>query len=870
MTFSKVSERYLTKEGVIESLNDFASMFHRRSFPGRKTGAMAILLMTIACILWSATAFSSGTNLVVNPGFEEGKGFEPFFWQKGSWAGKGRFGWDSSVEHSGSRSVSITNAEADDSRYKQIIHVKGDSYYKFSCFIKTENVGANAKGANLSFEGLTDTSPDVKGTSEDWKLVEIYGRTDKNQESITLTLGLGGYGSVNTGSAWFDDVVAEQVDSLPPGVNAINLFVSPAQAEKPGQGSSASLWMVLGIITFLFAGGLIYFIVRTKGAGGPAPGGLPATPLPQDVTRPNVSKTTFDKKDFAIMASMSLFYMAIALINLGSMNVPETPWDPKEVGASFVVDPGREINLSRISFYCALGTGRDARGKYIVESIDDPGKPVLLGALEKNTVFAWKFIDVSAKARKLKFIVDDPSGTIDEIGLFENGGLTPLKDFKVVENTPGSGNVEKLFDEQKKVAYSPSYLNGTYFDEIYYPRTAYEYLHGVEPFENTHPPLGKLLIALGIEIFGMSPFGWRIVGTLFGVAMVPLMYAFGKKLFEDRIFAFCAAFLMMFDFMHFTLTRIATIDVYGTFFIILMYYFMFDYYVNRSYLLSFRQSLKPLFFCGLSFGFGLASKWIALYGGAGLAVLFILAKYYEYRDYSQFAGVKKAKKPAWVKDYVPLYLTGTVFFCLLFFIAIPVGIYILSYIPFMMTPGPGHGLQEVISSQLFMYQYHSTLKETHPFSSAWYEWPLMIKPLWLYGGGGLPAGESSTIVLLGNPAIWWVGIPAVLVAMIISFIERNRKMVVVFLAMAFQYVPWMLVTRITFIYHFFSCIPFVMLSIVYVMRYLILRNPVLKYFMWGYLGVVAGLFVLYYPVLSGMEVSTEYVNSLKLLKGWIF
>lgn len=31
------------------------------------------------------------------------------------------------------------------------------------------------------------------------------------------------------------------------------------------------------------------------------------------------------------------------------------------------------------------------------------------------------------------------------------------------------------------------------------------------------------------------------------------------------------------DFMHFAQTRIATIDVYITFFIILMYYFMYDY-----------------------------------------------------------------------------------------------------------------------------------------------------------------------------------------------------------------------------------------------------------------------------------------------------
>jgi len=51
----------------------------------------------------------------------------------------------------------------------------------------------------------------------------------------------------------------------------------------------------------------------------------------------------------------------------------------------------------------------------------------------------------------------------------------------------------------------------------------------MSPYETTHPPLGKIFIALGILVFGMVPFGWRIVGTLFGVAMVPVMYMFGKR-----------------------------------------------------------------------------------------------------------------------------------------------------------------------------------------------------------------------------------------------------------------------------------------------------------------------------------------------------
>ena len=80
-------------------------------------------------------------------------------------------------------------------------------------------------------------------------------------------------------------------------------------------------------------------------------------------------------------------------------------------------------------------------------------------------------------------------------------------------------------------------MYGMYFDELYHGRTAYEHLHGIAPYENSHPPLGKIFIMLGIAIFGMNAFGWRIIGTLFGIAMVPIMYAFGKKLFRRSDYA---------------------------------------------------------------------------------------------------------------------------------------------------------------------------------------------------------------------------------------------------------------------------------------------------------------------------------------------
>ena len=70
-------------------------------------------------------------------------------------------------------------------------------------------------------------------------------------------------------------------------------------------------------------------------------------------------------------------------------------------------------------------------------------------------------------------------------------GEEQLKDFTVTD-VKGAPGVEKLFDEQDIVPYRPSVLNNTYFDEVYFPRTALEQLKNWPViYENTHPRLAR-------------------------------------------------------------------------------------------------------------------------------------------------------------------------------------------------------------------------------------------------------------------------------------------------------------------------------------------------------------------------------------------
>lgn len=57
----------------------------------------------------------------------------------------------------------------------------------------------------------------------------------------------------------------------------------------------------------------------------------------------------------------------------------------------------------------------------------------------------------------------------------------------------------------------------------------------IAPMKPRIPPLGKVLIAFSISIFGMTPFGWRFAGALAGVLMLPGMYLLGKLLTKRRM-----------------------------------------------------------------------------------------------------------------------------------------------------------------------------------------------------------------------------------------------------------------------------------------------------------------------------------------------
>ena len=413
-----------------------------------------------------------------------------------------------------------------------------------------------------------------------------------------------------------------------------------------------------------------------------------------------------------------------------------------------------------------------------------------------------------------------------------------------------------LCDEQALVQTAATLENSSYFDEIYHARTAWEHLNGVWPYEISHPPLGKEIMSLGIALFGMTPFGWRFMGTLFGLLMLPVMYAFLKELFGGRWVPALGTLVFASDFMRFTQTRIATIDTYGVFFILLMYLFFYGWLRRGS-----RLSLA---LAGISFGLGAASKWTAIYAGAGLGVLWLL--YWLDRFLNEDRGGQGGSSA------LPRVFLQNVAFCLIFFVAVPALIYYLSYLPYgrarLLAPFTREYTHMVLENQRFMFTYHAGIVAEHPYASRWYQWLLDIRPI-LYYLEYLPEGRHRAIAAFLNPALCWGGLLSLFVLLYAAVWRRDRKAAFLLLGYLAQLLPWVLIRRLTFAYHYFPCSVFLVLALGYV--FALMREGRRRWLCWAipFTAVSLGLFWLFYPVLSGAPMLSRYSTVfLKWLPTW--
>jgi Gpi18-like mannosyltransferase len=161
-------------------------------------------------------------------------------------------------------------------------------------------------------------------------------------------------------------------------------------------------------------------------------------------------------------------------------------------------------------------------------------------------------------------------------------------------------------------------------------------------------------------------------------------------------------------------------------------------------------------------------------------------------------------------------------FSLVCLVGIPLGIYVLSYVPWAMVEGhqlvtgwpAGHGGQTLVQLTGDMYRYHNNLTTPHPASSPWWAWPFDFKPVWFYEEG-FAGGTSASIYDAGNLVAWWFGIPAMAFLAWQSFARRSPALALVAIAFGWQWLAWARIERAAFQYHYYTALPFLLIGIAY-------------------------------------------------------
>lgn len=537
-------------------------------------------------------------------------------------------------------------------------------------------------------------------------------------------------------------------------------------------------------------------------------------------------KKFLDKYDFLIIGIIIFLYTILSFINLGSFTNPNTFINVNS-NEEVLIELANETYLSKIKFF----TGEKGKDYELLLSKDNIAYESSYNL--KASAFSWGEEKIFESAKFLRIIPQENS-SLGEIAFFNNS----KEMIKIKKITINNKKVTSLTDEKETIPEQISYLNSSYFDEIYFARTAYEYANGLRAYEWTHPPLGKLIQSIPIKIFHkMAPFYYRLMGNIAGILMVFVMYLFGKKLFKKRIYATTSALLMAFDTFHFAQTRMGTVDSFLVLFIMLAFYFMYNF-INKE------SEIRNLFLSGLFFALATSTKWIGLYAGFALAIIF-------------FIHIIKNKRFS-----LQLILYGTIFF-----VIIPLLIYLGTYLIYPNVEWLNNfSIKEIFAQTIRMFNYHASLTETHFFSSPYYTWPISYKPVWYYSSD-LNINMHAGITGVGNIIIWWFGIIGFFYLIYTLIKQKEKTAFFLVSAIAFTFLPFVFISRAMFLYHYFAIVPFIMLAVVYLLKTITekIKNKVIIY---TYLVFVVIFFIIYYPAISGIYMPKNYFEYIKIFPTW--
>ncbi|MFP4300058.1 MAG: dolichyl-phosphate-mannose--protein mannosyltransferase [Spirulinaceae cyanobacterium] len=436
-----------------------------------------------------------------------------------------------------------------------------------------------------------------------------------------------------------------------------------------------------------------------------------------------------------------------------------------------------------------------------------------------------------------------------------------------------------------------SELNTLVFDEVYYPVFANRYLLG-KPVYNAHPPLSQYILTLGIWIGDRLPIAQDTVNGLLGSIRTPFSYrwlnaltgsfiplvvgAIAYELNRRRSFALIATLFAALDGLFLVESRFALNNIYLVLFGLLGQ--LFALRAARS-----RASPRFLLIAGLWFGASAAIKW----NGLGFLLGFYLIWFVAWllpssRHAALFAPTLKRIKLRQIIVYLGI---------------VPVLTYSLLWIPHLIL-NPSPGFWEMQRRILTFHQNIGSGASVHPYCSPWYSWLLMWRPVAYFYNTARnledtilaypPLPQEAVKVIydvhaMGNPILWWLSTGAIALFLVLMlyrlFWGRFWQMRLfssteigfyLLLNYGANLLPWLKVSRCTFLYHYMSASIFATLALAWWID-LWLRSDRYWHRQWAIVLILAiiAAFFFWLPIYLGLPLSVEGYRLRMWFDRWI-
>jgi len=282
-----------------------------------------------------------------------------------------------------------------------------------------------------------------------------------------------------------------------------------------------------------------------------------------------------------------------------------------------------------------------------------------------------------------------------------------------------------------------------YFDEVHYLPAARAILALSQPLNTEHPLLGKELIALGIALLGDGPLGWRLPAAL---ATTAGLFAIMRAVWwttRSPPATLLAGALLGTNFTLLVTARIAMLDAFVLGFAAVALWLCARAVARPEH------ARRDLALAGLALGASLASKWtgvtVLILPGLAFATARLVAvrdrptRWLTARDVAPIPGISLSEVTLWLG-------------------LLPLAVYFASFAPALLYDIGAIPLSDLPALQSRMASLQSSVVQTHPYQSQWWQWVLNLRPIWyLYEQAD---GAQRGVLLLGNPLTMLAGLPA--------------------------------------------------------------------------------------------------------------